>query len=135
MSCEPVDSSLFSFDTNFGGYYCKKNFNVFFSVIIFQSFMAFISIFISTRRYQEERRLLNVARGSPEWNQHFGIFLSLVGVSNILHVINFLLLVNSNMVQIIITVLVRIMGYFALHQLNFVGQDFQQYKRVDLGIN
>ena len=39
------------------------------------------------------------------------------------------------MVQIIITVLVRIMGYFALHQLNFVGQDFQDYKRVDLGIN
>jgi len=135
MSCEPVDSSLFTFDTHFGGYYCKQNFNVFFSVIVFQSFMAFLSIFISTRRYQEERRLLNVARGSPEWNQHFGIFLSLVGVSNVLHVINFLLLVNSNMVQIVITVLVRIMGYFALHQLNFVGQDFQQYKRVDLGIN
>lgn len=135
MSCEAIESSLFTFDTQFAGYYCKQNFNIFFSVIVFQSFMAFISIFVSTRRYQEERRLLNVARGSPEWNQHFGNFLLLVGVSNVLHVINFLLLVNSNMVQIVITVLVRIMGYFALHQLNFVQQDFQQYKRVDLGIN
>ena len=97
--------------------------------------MAFVSIFISTRRYQEERRLLNVERGSAAWNKHFGQFLLLVAVSNVLHVINFLLLVSSNMVQIVVTVLVRIMGYFALHQLNFVGQDFQRFKRVDLGIN
>ena len=135
MSCEAVDSSLFSLDTHFGGYYCKKNFVVFFSVLVFQSFMAFVSIFISTRRYQEERRLLNVERGSAAWNKHFGQFLLLVAVSNVLHVINFLLLVSSNMVQIVVTVLVRIMGYFALHQLNFVGQDFQRFKRVDLGIN
>ena len=135
MSCEALDSSLFTFDTHFGGYYCTKNFNVLFSVLVFQSFMTFLSILVSTRRSQEERRLLNVQRNSVEWNQYLGKFLLLVGVSNVLNIINFLLLINSNIVQIIIIVIVRIMGYFALHQLNFVGQDFQQYKRVDLGIN
>ena len=95
--------------------------------------MAFLSIFVSTRRYQEERRLLNVERGSSQWKKHLGNFLTLVGISNVLHVINFLLLVNSNMVQIVITVLVRIMGYFAMHQLNFVQPDFN-YNRIDLGI-
>ena len=135
MSCEAVDSSLFTLDTHFGGYYCTKNFNVFFSVIIFQSFMTFLSILVATKRSQEERRLLNVQRNSQEWKHYLGNFLLLVGVSNILNIINFLLLINSNIVQIIMIVLVRIMGYFALHQLNFVGQDFKQYKRVDLGIN
>ena len=133
MSCEAVNSNLFSFDTQFGGYYCKQDFIVFFSVIVFQSFMAFLSIFVSTRRYQEERRLLNVERNTLEWKKHLGNFLTLVGISNVLHVINFLLLVNSNMVQIVVTVLVRIMGYFAMHQLNFVHPDFN-YNRIDLGI-
>ena len=135
MSCEAVDSSLFTFDTHFGGYYCKKHFNLFFSVIVFQSFVTFLSILISTRRYQEERRLLNVQRNSKEWKQYLGTFLLLVGISNILDIINFLLLINSNMVQIVVVVIVRVFGYFAMHQLNFVGQDFKQYKRVDLGIN
>jgi hypothetical protein len=135
MSCEAVDSGLFTFDTHFGGYYCKKHFNAFFSVIVFQSFVTFLSILISTRRYQEERRLLNVQRNSKEWKQYLGTFLLLVGISNILDIINFLLLINSNMVQIVVIVIVRVLGYFAMHQLNFVGQDFKQYKRVDLGIN
>ena len=97
--------------------------------------MTFLSILISTRRYQEERRLLNVQRNSKEWKQYLGTFLLLVGISNILDIINFLLLINSNMVQIVVIVIVRVLGYFAMHQLNFVGQDFKQYKRVDLGIN
>ena len=70
-----------------------------------------------------------VLNGKSTWVN----FLTLVGISNVLHVINFLLLVNSNMVQIVITVLVRIMGYFAMHQLNFVHPDFN-YNRIDLGI-
>lgn len=132
MSCFYEDGSLFTLNTKFAGYSCPKNFNALFSVIVFNSFMVLLSIFISTRRNQEERRFLNIDRDSPEWKSHFSRFLLLVGISNVIYVINFLLLVQSNFLQIIIVVLVRIFGYFAMHQLNFVQNDFGSYRKVDL---
>ena len=132
MSCFYEEGSLFTLDTQFAGYTCPKNFNALISVIVFNSFMVLLSIFISTRRYQEERRFLNIDRDSPEWSNHFWRFLALVGISNIITVINFLLLVQSNILQIVVVVLVRIFGYFAIHQLNLVKNDFTNYRKVNL---
>tara|TARA_B110000008_G_C16977286_1_gene566420 strand:- start:1758 stop:2177 length:420 start_codon:yes stop_codon:yes gene_type:complete len=130
MSCISVENSLFTLDTEFAGYYCKKNFVSLVSVLVFNSFMVLLSIFVSTRRHQEERRMLNVTRNTPEWNNHFWRFISLVGISNIIYIVNFLLLINSNFLQIVFMVLVRMFGYIALHKLKFVQSDFQQYTRV-----
>ena len=130
MSCVSVEKPFFTLDTEFAGYYCKKNFVSLVSVLVFNSFMVLLSIFISTRRHQEERRMLNVTRNTPEWNNHFWRFISLVGISNIIYIINFLLLINSNFLQIVIMVLVRMFGYIALHKLKFVKADFKQYTRL-----
>ena len=131
MSCTTIENSLFTLDTEFAGYYCKKNFTVFVGLIVFNSFMVLLSIFVSTRRYQEERRMLNVTRDTPIWNTHFWRFITLVGLSNIIYIINFLLLIKSNFTQMVIMVLVRMFGYIALHKLNFVKSDFKDYKRVE----
>lgn len=132
MSCEAVGNSLFTLTTEFLGYRCEKNFNAFVGVVTLNSFLVLLSIFINTRRYQEERRLLNVRRKSREWKAHFWKFLGLVALSNIIYVLNFLLLVESNFTQIVVVVFVRVFGFYALHQLNFVEQDFKSYDRVDL---
>jgi hypothetical protein len=71
-------------------------------------------------------------RNTPAWKTSFWRFLTLVGISNIIYIFNFLLLVESNFLQISIVVLVRIFGYFAMHQLNFVQNDFKAYQQVDL---
>ena len=76
MSCEAVGNSLFTLTTEFLGYRCEKNFNAFVGVVTLNSFLVLLSIFINTRRYQEERRLLNVRR-----KKEFRLLLSTVPVS------------------------------------------------------
>jgi len=135
--------SLFSTDSKFAGYTCV-HFSAFLGFAVLNALMSYISIFIRTRRSQQQRmiqihipRYIN-GKENPEWRSHFYSFIFLVGLSNIIYLINFLLIATSNIYQMLIMVIASMTAYFFMYELNMIEGDADLRDvgegRIDLNI-